>query len=239
MDINNQLLIQGFSAFAGAFFAFIFLRLAEFLSKVYQRQVKHYNSLVILETQLNELGGIIHDNIYLIPFFRNAITSGNIYFSKLRQLPIDRTRYENLHDIDLINDLFSFNYQLRKLNDDMDSLADGYADIKNAYIQHHIQKQDYLINAQISAELLTALEAFLGETESQTVQLMAKVRLMSKKDVPLGTTVARWFIHTSGSSLKKVDIDREAEKLLKEIEETKTQSQKEIEEVLKKYRSKK
>lgn len=239
MDINNQLLIQGFSAFAGAFFAFLFLRLAEFLSKVYQRQVKHYNSLVILETQLNELGGIIHDNIYLIPFFRNAITSGNIYLSKLRQLPIDRSHYKNLHDIDLINDLFSFNYQLRKLNDDMDSLADGYADIKNAYIQHHIQKQDYLINAQISAELLTALEAFLGETESQTVQLMAKVRLMSKKDVPLGTTVARWFIHTSGSSLKKVDIDREAEKLLKEIEETKTQSQKEIEEVLKKYRSKK
>lgn len=110
MDINDQLLIQGFSAFAGAFFAFLFLRLAEFLSKVYQRQVKHYNSLVILETQLNELGGIIHDNIYLIPFFRNAITSGNIYFSKLRQLPIDRSHYENLHDIDLINDLFSFNY---------------------------------------------------------------------------------------------------------------------------------
>jgi len=239
MDINDQLLIQGFSAFAGAFFAFLFLRLAEFLSKVYQRQVKHYNSLVILETQLNELGGIIHDNIHLIPFFRNAITSGNIYFSKLRQLPIDRSHYENLHDIDLINDLFSFNYQLRKLNDDMDSLADGYADIKNAYIQHHIQKQDYLINAQISAELLTALEAFLGDMENRTVQLMAKVRLMLKKDVPLGTTIARWFIHTSGSSLKKVDIDKEAEKLLKEIEETKTQSQKEIEEVLKKYRSKK
>lgn len=239
MDINDQLLIQGFSAFAGAFFAFLFLRLAEFLSKVYQRQVKHYNSLVILETQLNELGGIIHDNIYLIPFFRNAITSGNIYFSKLRQLPIDRSHYENLHDIDLINDLFSFNYQLRKLNDDMDSLADGYADIKNAYIQHHIQKQDYLINAQISAELLTALEAFLGDMESRTVQLMAKVRLMLKKDMPLGTTIARWFIHTSGSSLKKTDIDKEAKKLFKEIEDTKTQSQKEIEEVLRKYRSKK
>lgn len=239
MGINDQLLIQGFGAFAGAFFAFLFLRLAEFLSKVYQRQVKHYNSLVVLETQLNELGGIIHDNIYLIPFFRNTITSGNIYFSKLRQLPIDRSHYENLHDIDLINDLFSFNYQLRKLNDDMDSLADGYTDIKNAYIQHHIQKQDYLINAQISAKLLTALEAFLGDTESRTIQLTAKVRLMLKKDVSLGTTIARWFIHTSGSSLKKVDIDREAEKLLKEIEETKTQSQKEIEEVLKKYRSKK
>ena len=232
---NQELLIQGFTAFAGAFFAFFFLRLAEFFSRVYSRQVKHYNSLVILETQLNELGGIIHDNIYLIPYFRDAILSGKIYFSKLRQMPIDRSHYENLHDIDLINDLFTFNYQLRKLNDDIDALGDGYSDIKNAFIQHHIDKNDYLINAQISAQHLTTLEMFLSDMEKRTVQLIAKVRLMSKRDVPLGTKIARLFIHTSGTKLKKGDIDKEAKKLLAEIEETKTKSQKEIEQVLKGY----
>lgn len=235
----DQIYIAGFSAFAGAFFAFLFLRLAEFLSKIYQRQVKHYNSLVILETQLNELGGIIHDNIYLIPFFKQAITSGNIYFSKLRPFPIDRTHYENLHDIVLINDLFTFNYQLRKLNDDIDSLTEGYADIKNAYIQHHIQKSDYLVNAHISAELLTALEVFLKEMENRTIQLMAKIRLMSKRDVPLGTKIARWFIHTSGSKLSEKEIKEEAKKLLKEIEDTKNISQKEIDEAIKKFNLKK
>lgn len=238
MDTNTELLIQGFSAFTGAFFAFLFLRLAEFFSKIYERQVKHYNALILLETQLNELGGIVHDNIYLIPFFRNAITSGNIYFSKLSQLPIDRSHYLTLHDIELINELFSFNYQLRKLNDDIESLADGYADIKNAYIQHHIEKQDYLVNAQISAEHLTALEAFLGDIENRTVQLMAKVRLMAKRDVPLGTRLVRFFIHTSGAKFITKEIAEETRKLQKEIEETKTQSQKEIEEVIKKFREK-
>lgn len=233
--LNSQVLVQGFSAFAGAFFAFLFLRLAEFLTKIYQRQVKHYNSLVILETQLNELGGVIYDNIYLIPFFRKAILTGNIYFSKLRPLPFDKSHYENLYDIDLINDLFSFNYQLRKLNDDIDGFTDGYADIKNAYIQHNIDKQDYLINAQISAEILTTLEVFQKDMVEHTVRLMAKVRLMSKKDVPLGTRIMRWFIHTSGSSLKKNEIEKEAKKLYEEIEETKTKSQKEIEEILKKH----
>ncbi len=235
----NQLYIEGFSAFAGAFFAFLFLRLAEFLSKIYQRQVKHYNSLVILVTQLNELGGIIHDDLYLIPPFKKGITSGNIYFSKLRPLPIDRSHYENLYDIDLINDLFSFNYQLRKLNDDIDSLGEGYAEIKNAYIQHNIQRPDYLINAQITAELLTALEIFLKDMEERTVQLMAKVRLMSKKDMPLGTRIMQWFIKTSGSKIKKSEIESEAEKLHAEIEETKTASQKEINEAIKKYKLKK
>jgi len=237
MDSKTELLIQGFSAFAGAFFAFLFLRLAEFFSKIYERQLKHYNALVLLETQLNELGGIIHDNLFLIPFFNNAITSGNIYFSKIRQLPINRSHYVNLHDIDLINDLFSFNNQLRKLNDDIDSLTDGYLDIKNAYIQHHIQKQDYLINAQIYFEQLIAIEAFLTDMQNRTIQLMAKVRLMANKDIPLGTKIGRWFIKTSGSSIKKEDISKEAKKLFKEIESTKTKSQKDIEEIVKKIKS--
>ncbi len=70
------------------------------------------------------------------------------------------------------------------------------------------------------------------------MQMMAKARLKARKDMHLGTKIARWFIHTSGSKLKKKEVDKEAKKLLKEIEETKTQSQKEIEEVIKKYRSK-
>lgn len=39
MNATTELLIQGFSAFAGAFFAFLFLRLAEFFSKIYQRRL--------------------------------------------------------------------------------------------------------------------------------------------------------------------------------------------------------
>lgn len=233
-NLNSQILIQAFSAFTGAFFAFLFLRLAEFFSKIYERQVRHFNSLIILETQLNELMGIISDNIYLIPFFKTSITSGNIYFSKLRFMPVDKSHYGNLHDLELINDLFSYNYQLRKLNDDLESLTDGYSDIKNAYIQHNIQKQDYLINAQISAEMLITLEIFLKDMEKHTIQLMAKVRLMSKRDAPLGTRIARLFIHTSGSKLKKNEIENEVKILRKEIEEIKRSSKMEIDNALKK-----
>lgn len=233
-NLGFILLTEGLSAFAGAFFAFLFLRLAEFLLRIHQRKVKHYNSLVLLETQLNELGGIIDDNLYLIPPFKKAITSGLIYFSKLRQLPIDRSHYENLHDVSLINDLFTHNYRLRKVNDDIDSLTGGYADIKNAYIQQQIQQQDYLVNANFTAELLEQLEAFLMDTKERTIKLQAKIRLMLKRDVTLGTKIQRCFIRTSGASIKQEDIDKEEEKLRKEIEENKLKSQKEIEEILKK-----
>lgn len=239
-NLNYTLLTQGLSAFAGVFFAFIFLRLlADFLSRVHQQKVKHYNSLVLLETQLNELGGIIDDNLYLIPAFRKVISSGHIYFSKLRPLPIDRSHYDNLQDIGLKNDLFTYTYRLRKINDDIDSLDGGYSDIKNAYIRRYISQQEYLTNAQNTAELLKSLEAFLKDTVARTTRLQAKIRLMLKRDITIGTKILRWFIHTSGAILKKEDIEKEEEKLLKEIEETKSRSHEEIEEVLKKCRDKK
>jgi len=233
---SQQLLIQGFSAFAGAFFAFLFLRLSEFLTKIYQREVKHYNSLVILETQLNEIGGIIHDNIYILPNFRRVITSGNIYFNNLHALPIDKSHYENLHDLDLINDLFSYFYQLRKINDDIETSTSGYIDIKNALIQKNITPQDYKVNSNLLAQNLGYIEVFLTDLEERTVNLMARIRVQIKKEIPLGTRIQQLFIRTSEGKLNPEDIKKETGKLKKEIEATKAQSQKEIEEALKKYK---
>lgn len=237
-EISQELLVQGFSAFAGAFFAFIFLRIADFLSKLYSREVKHYNSLVILETQLNEIGGIIHDNLYVVPNFQRVITSGNVYYNNLHLIPVDKSHYESLYDIDLLNELFTYFYQVRKLNDDLETATSGYNDIKNALIQGHINQEHYKVNAGMLAENLKTMEMFLTDLEERTTRLMARIRVQMRKDKPLGTRIMELLIRPSGKKLKKTEVDKEFEKLNKEIEETKTQSQKEIEEVLKKYREK-
>lgn len=234
-QITSSLLIQGFSAFAGAFFAFLFLRLGAFFSKLYQRQVQHYNSLVILETQLNEIGGIIHDNLYVLPNFIRVITSGNVYFNNLRPIPIDRSHYVNLYDLTILNELFSYNYQVRKINDDMETAYLGYQDIKNALIEKNITPTDYKINSDSIALNLKQIEIFLAELEITTVKLLARIRVQMRYDKPLGTKLQALFIHSHGAKLKKEEIEKETIKLNKEIEETKTQSQKEIDEILKKY----
>lgn len=185
-NIQQTLLVQGFSAFSGAFFAFIFLRLATFFSKIYDRQVKHYNSLVNLETQLNELGGVIHDDLYVIPGFITTITGGNIYSNNLHTFSVDKSHYANLYDIDLINLLFDFNYKIRKLNDDIETLSSGYQEIKFAFIERHIDAAQYKLNTELIARTLKILEAFLTELENDTINLMARVRLKIRKDMPLG-----------------------------------------------------
>lgn len=235
---NYDLLNQAIAAFAGAFFAFLFVRLGEFFTKLYSREVKHYNSLVNLETQLNEIGGIIHDNLYILPFFQNVISSGNVYYNNLHVIPVDKSHYENLYDIELINELFTYFYQVRKINDDMTSATSGYGDIKNALIQGHITQEHYKVNAMMLAENLKMIEVFLSDLEERNMKLMARVRVQSKKDIPLGSRIMGKLIKTSGKNLKHSEINKELKKLEKEIEDTKTQSQKEIEEVIKKYRKK-
>lgn len=231
-NLFYELLIPGIGAFAGAFFAFIFLKLAVFLTRVHERKVKHYNSLVLLETQLNDILGIIYDNISITSSFNKIISSGKIYFGVLRQVPIDRSHYSNLLDLTLKNELFSYNYKLRQLNDDIDNITNGYTDIKNALIQKNIDQKDYIENAKFISDFLTKLEKYLKSVDEQTIELLVKVRLMSKKDIPLGTKISRLFIRQSGSKLKKSGIDLERQKLLNEIEIIGNQSRKEIDDIL-------
>ncbi len=220
------LLAPGFGALAGAFFAFIFLKLAEFLTRVHQRKVKHYNSLVLLETQLNELLGIISDNIYTISSFKEIINSGKIHFGKLRLIPIDRSHYSNLLDVALKNDLFTYNYKLRKLNDDIDNITNGYTDIKNALLQKNISHEDYLVNVKFTADFLTKLGKYLKSIYDQTIGLLVKVRLMPKKDLPLEKKFLRWFIRKSGSNLSKSELDEETKNFLMKLKKQKIEAKK-------------
>lgn len=230
-SIQQSLLVQGFSAFAGAFFAFIFLRLATFFSKIYERQVKHYNSLVNLETQLNELGGVISDDLYVIPGFIRTIVGGNIYSNNLHTFPVDKSHYGNLYDIDLINLLFDFNHKIRKLNDDLETLSSEYQEIKLAFIEKNIDANQYVLNAKEVAKQLKILEAFLSGLQNDTVNLMARIRVKIRKDRPLGTKLQFLFIKTS--RIHEKEIKKEILEINKELEETKTSSQKEIEKILK------
>ncbi|KKU06544.1 MAG: hypothetical protein UX10_C0029G0009 [Candidatus Magasanikbacteria bacterium GW2011_GWA2_45_39] len=229
---TSELLLNGFGAFAGAFFAFLFLRLGEFLTKVYERQVKHYNSLVNLEVQLNEIGGIIHDDLYILPPFIKTIKLGHVYFNNLHTLKIDRNHYENLCNLALLNELFSYNYQIRKINDDIETMSSGYQDIKNALIQRNITPQEYKVNADVLSENLEYIRLFLVNFQEKTINLIARIRIHIKHDQPLGARLMRPFISAVRYKLKEEDIKKETKMLKLEIEESVKKSSADIKKIL-------
>lgn len=233
-NILIDFLSNCFGAFTGAFFTFAFVILGYFLKRLYQRKVKHYNTLVFFEALFNDYLGIIHDNIYLIEPFRKAITSGKLYWSTLKLLFIDKSRLSDLLNIELINEINDYFLDVRKLNDDIEGITNGYVELKNAFIQRNIDQQTYIINAETVAENLLIINVFSDELEKNTLQILAKIRIYLRKDKLFASLLIEFFTRKKVSEIKKREMKEEIEKLKKELTTTASKSKIKIEELKKK-----
>lgn len=219
------------ASFAGAFFAFLFLRVGEILEKYYQRQVKHFNALVSMEVFLDELGTIIHDNIYLLPSFRTTINSGNVYASILRPLPIRREYYEELHDIKLINELYKLNYDIRRINDDLESANDWYLHLREIYTTGQMKPDHYIENAKILSENLKVIQAALMLLLEDVIRLNAIVKIRLTMDKPLLTRIIHFIIDSTRQDITKRQIEEKMTELKGEIENSGKDSKPRIEKI--------
>ncbi len=221
------------ASFAGAFFAFLFLRVGEILEKYYQRQLIHFNALVSMEVSLDELGTIIHDNIYLLPSFRTTINSGNVYASTLRPLPIRRDYYEKLHDVELINELYKLNYDIRRINDDLESANDWYSHIREIYTTGQMKADHYIENAKILSENLKLLQAALILLLDDTIRFHAVVKIRLSMDKPLLTRIMHFIIDKTRQKIVEKQIKAKITQLKEEIEKSAEDSQPRIEKIRK------
>jgi len=221
------------ASFAGAFFAFLFLRVGEILEKYYQRQVKHFNALVSMEIFFDELGTIVHDNIYLLPAFRSTINSGNVYASIMRPLPIRRDYYEELHDIKLINDLYKLNYDIRRINDDLESANDWYLHLRQIYTTGQMQADHYIENAKILSENLKVIQAALTLLLDDVVKLDAITKIRLEADKPLLTRFMHFVIDKTRQDITPNQIEQKMKALKGEIAESGKDSQPRIEKIKK------
>lgn len=230
MDIVETLL----SAFAGAFFAYLFVRIGEFFSKIYERQKIHYNTLVLLATQLNKNYGILEDNKYLIPNFIQTIQDGKIYQNKIHMLDIDEVFLKDLFSIKLINNLFSLQYDYRKANEDADTINDINQNIRDMFRQRILQEQDkegieeYKQNTNILVNNLRLYEKILVSTQTKTLILHAIVRLKLKKEIPLFTKFLGLLLGHLEWEPSKDEINKEVIQLETEI---KTSTETSVEEI--------
>lgn len=229
-----------FDTFWGTFFgaavALLFLPLTNLVGRVIKRRIQHYNSLVILESQLNEMMGIIKDNIYLLPTFRLTIKSANIYWSQIRTIPLDKSHLVNLADLGLINELFDFYNKIRKLNDDVESLSKGYNEIKNAYIEKLISVEHYVINSSIVSKELEMLEAFQEDLFEELLNLVTKIRLLIKKDKPLILKIQEFIKYNSSEKITLKEFKSEKVKVERELKQVSMESKEEIKKLLKKIK---
>jgi hypothetical protein len=191
MDITNQAL----AAFMGAFFAFLFVRIGEMLSKLYDRQVKNYNGLIEIEyfcienidTVANNIKIIEDINSILIPAL--AMNQPVVCMNRLHTLIFIEDILFKLNSIDFINKLLSFKIDLGRINSDINMLNDMSDDFKNSLVEGRINFETYKINMQSFLKKLNEFKKFLKSVEKDMVGIAGCAKILAQQRKPLFTKV--------------------------------------------------
>lgn len=230
---DPQVFAATLGALLGALAAFALVIIRDWIHKVFERKLKHYNALVMLEGQLQDQGGSIHDNLCILPSFIAALNNGTLYWTKLAEIEYDRKIIHDLHNLELINDLYSYYYGLRRANSDIRMLQGAYKTIEQAFIAKNIDHKTYLQNVKDIVINLNILKLYLEkDVQKDLVGIIAKVRLLMKKDQTLGMKIKRLLV--GSSKLTKEEIEEEIRAVEKEVANSKKNSKAEKDKIFNK-----
>ena len=174
------------AAFAGAFFSFLFVKLAEHFSNIHDTRKLHYYSLLKIQTILNNHLNEIPENIYEIDHVIKTCkgTKGYtpIISNKPRRIEFDQSVILNLRNSDIINKLVSYICKLRRYNVDVSNANEVYDLFRNALIQKTIDKDNYKSIFEIYSSVLKNIKDFIEKLNIDTKKILCMVRIRIHKD---------------------------------------------------------
>lgn len=240
IEVDDKFSESASAAFLGAFLAYIFVRMGDFFKAYSDRTTKNHSALIKLEHTLNGLLTTLDDNIYVIEtfekFYKNYTENADqthVFIWANRLHPV--TRIDDLIiellNVDLINELFTLNVHLRKLNESMDTINGAYVESKDALIGEKITSDNYLINVKRIHESLLDIKRFLSGSIEETIQALAAVRVLAKKRPLMGYLLRSIAGHKYGKAFNAKRTE-EILMLRDELRETKSEGQEKINKVL-------
>lgn len=139
-----------------------------------------------------------------------------------------------LGNIDMVNDLFSLEASVVKINSSIRSLNKFLTLMQDAFINKNIDLQTYLINAEILIGKLAEIALFLNDLEKENKDIIAKSRvLMKSQETSIYVFLLRRIMRKKYSKRQLKQFPVELKKLSKEIEEIKSTDRKRIDNLLK------
>jgi hypothetical protein len=177
------------SAFAGAFFAFVFVKLAELGTRLYKRQRINQEALVTLEQEMQDYINRLYGNDFVADDIIKTIAATvakpaetpKVNFNFLKPLPIDRTTLLSLRNIDYKNDVFNFYADLDKLNGSLSSIQRYYDLLTTSLMSGQLNKTDYIENLKIISEKMTEIKKFIAASIDDCLDVATKTRLLLKE----------------------------------------------------------
>lgn len=181
---SKMLFIPATDAFLGAFFAFLFIRLGDFLKTIHDKIKRHHNALVRFQYMCNEYFNIIVDNISVVNNFaklvEKTITTSIIpvYINRFHPFEIDKNILLDFQDIKLINEAFSFHDDLNRTNSDMANFTRFYNEMRQGMLQGNISREEYKYNIQNIVGEFKKVKNFFEYLDEKTERMVAISRCL-------------------------------------------------------------
>lgn len=190
-------------AFSGAFFAYVFVRFADGFKKIYDRKEKNHTALVRLQHYINDCLNITSDNLFIVDecvqvFSEERLEAGelSIFMNVFHEYPIDRELLIGLTNVNFLNEVYSLNVEVSKLNASLATIDRAYAQVRDAFIAKHVDATVYLLNARRTREHCGTLRGNLLQTKQQLIRLFAVTNLLLR-DPPFLVRVIRSLTQTA------------------------------------------
>jgi len=235
LAVESEYIKSAIGAFMGAFLAFIFVRIGDGFKLYHERKEKNHSALVKYQHYLNGALTEIDDNIFLIDTFEEIFSpdANNtvVWSNRLKTIPIDTSLIHNLLNIDLINEIFSLNIHLKKLNSSCETSNRSYDQVLSAFLDEKLSLEDYNRNVERIKKDILDIRKFLYEELNEIKHIFAVVRILGREQT-FFSKIIKLFSNTKYTSKISNKVEDELEILESEIENIKKESQNRIDNVL-------
>ncbi|MCK4655129.1 MAG: hypothetical protein KAU01_11865 [Candidatus Cloacimonetes bacterium] len=204
------------AAFAGAFFSFLFVKLAENFSNIHDTKKLHYYSLLKIQTILTNHLDEIPANIEQVNSIINIEkeTEKNIFITANKPLRIefDQSVILNLKNSDITNELMLYICNLRRYNAVITNTNEIHSLLRNSLIQKIIGIDTYKRNFEVISSTFKDINNFLEELNIDRRRIFCMVRIRIQKDK---TNIFKSIFHKLPDTNEDDFKDKVAEELKK------------------------
>lgn len=226
-NLNEDVMRSGIVAFFGAFFAFIFVKIAEWFSIIRKSNENHFNSLVKIERLLNRIISRFEKNILIFQDYVEPLRSMKMITWSSHPVPFCNELADDLKNIDFINEYFSFSLDMETLNNDFTTIRTMYDEVKGLFMNGTIKSETYKSNVSFCVNTIEGIAKLMKSYQENAIKLLAKTRLLLKerknRTFLFGAFPKKHYI-------KKFDknVEEKLKVLKEEIEEVRKKSKEEI-----------
>lgn len=217
------------AAFSGAFFAYLFGRLADLLTAIYVRKKNHYNELIYLERIYNTHLSINYDNIALLEKLSATLEQGKLEVSVFSNYEIPESSLMKVVDINYLNELLTYFVNLRKVNHDLSLTESWNNELRAAVINKNIDHGKYCDQANNLAQNVNVLVDFLRLLDDKIITLLS----INKIHIKNSRTLLSRILRNRSITIKESEVAMNKEMFLEEIKSNIQKEGKEINEIIK------